>query len=85
MHILSIIGLGPLGLIVLDRLCSVLEKESANPAQIVVYLFDDSQGGFGTHNPALSQDFLMNTPCGQVSLLPATSLTGPSAPRNEPL
>lgn len=76
MHILSIIGLGPLGLIVLDRLCSVLEKESANPAQIVVYLFDDSQGGFGTHNPALSQDFLMNTPCGQVSLLPATSLTG---------
>ncbi|HEV7370368.1 FAD/NAD(P)-binding protein [Arenibaculum sp.] len=64
---IAIVGLGPWGLCVLDRIVArMLRGEHAGPVRVDV--FEPATPGAGVHAPDLPDYLLLNTPCGQVSL-----------------
>ena len=62
----GIIGAGPRGLTVLERL--VANERTKKSADITVYLFDPNEPGVGCHDPDQSDFLLVNTVAGQIGV-----------------
>lgn len=70
----GIIGAGPRGLTVLERL--VANERTKKSADITVYLFDPNEPGVGCHDPDQSDFLLVNTVAGQITLFSDASVVG---------
>lgn len=72
--ILAVVGLGPWGLCVLDRLLAQRRRPGAGEQPVTIHLFEPGTPGAGVHKPDEPDYLLMNTACGQVSLFGAHGL-----------
>jgi uncharacterized NAD(P)/FAD-binding protein YdhS len=62
----TIVGLGPWGLAVLERLLAVAVAQGV--ADLVVDVVEPRRPGSGVYDPAEPQHLILNTPCGQHSM-----------------
>ena len=65
---ITIIGLGPRGLCVLERILSLAAQQPEQQVQIVVV--NKGMPGRGVHGQSLSDRFLLNTVAGLLTLIP---------------
>ena len=61
---IAIVGAGPWGLAVLDRLIGAVHRGAGRPCDVL--LIDPQPPGFGVHSPHLSELLLLNTVNGQI-------------------
>jgi hypothetical protein len=73
-----IVGAGPRGLSVLERLLTRLTDTPREGGEVRVHLFDPCEPGGRVWRASQSKFFLMNTPAGEVSLFSAASDDGPT-------
>lgn len=71
---LAIVGLGPWGLCVLDRIFSRVQKDEVGP--VLVHIVEPNKPGEGVYDSDLPNYLLMNTPCDQVSMFAGDVLDG---------
>jgi len=71
---IAVIGLGPWGLAVLERLVSRLKRQPSM-APVTLHVFEPGEPGVGIHTPALPDYLLLNTKCGHVSMFVEKSFT----------
>lgn len=74
---IGVIGLGPRGLTVLERI--VAHERAQKSANIELYLFDPSEPGAGCHDPEQADYLLVNTVAAQITLFsdPSVKNSGP--------
>ncbi len=70
----GIIGAGPRGLTVLERI--VANERSHQSAPIEILLFDPNDPGVGCHDPEQSEFLLVNTVAGQITQFSDSSVVG---------
>ncbi len=71
---IAIIGAGPRGLTVLERL--IANERATKSADLTVYLFDSNTPGVGCHDPDQSDALLVNTVAGQITMFSDASVVG---------
>jgi len=69
---IGIIGMGPRGLTLLERIVANERQRPSGPIEIV--LFDPNTSGAGCHDPAQSEFHLVNTVAGQLTLFADASV-----------
>jgi uncharacterized NAD(P)/FAD-binding protein YdhS len=63
---IGIVGVGPRGLTVLERI--VARERAQKSTDIQIYLFDPNEPGHGCHDPAQSEYLLVNTVAAQITM-----------------
>lgn len=76
-----VIGFGPRGLGVLERL---LARAAAHPGALHVHVVDPTCDGTGLHTVDQPDYLLLNTVCGQVTMFPDQAMIGSGANRSGP-
>ena len=73
----GIIGLGPRGLTLLERI--VAHERESRTTELEIYLFDRNEPGVGCHDPEQPDFLLVNTVAGQITLFsdPSVRDAGP--------
>lgn len=71
----TIVGVGPRGLTVLDRLIEAYRWHSPS-FRLVVHLVEPGDPGEGTHRSRLSRHLLTNTPASMLTIFPHQALPG---------
>jgi uncharacterized NAD(P)/FAD-binding protein YdhS len=69
---IGIIGIGPRGLTLLERIVANERHRPSGPIEVV--LFDPNVPGAGCHDPAQSEFLLVNTVAGQLTLFADASV-----------
>ena len=71
---IGIIGVGPRGLTILERL--IANERAAKSADLEIHLFDPHEPGVGCHDPDQAEFLLVNTVAGQITQFSDTSVVG---------
>jgi FAD-NAD(P)-binding len=71
---IGIVGVGPRGLSVLERI--VAHAREASPGELEILLFDPQEPGSGAHDPGQSSFHLVNTVAGQLTLFSDATVVG---------
>lgn len=72
----GIVGLGPWGLCVLERLITVYSSIAAETRRLRIHCFEPNDPGPGVHATSEPDYLLLNTVCGQVSLFAGAEADG---------
>jgi uncharacterized NAD(P)/FAD-binding protein YdhS len=64
---IAIIGLGPRGLVVLERLSALLPKKNSG-CRFIIHIFEENKLGEGVHTAMQPDYLLLNTICSQISM-----------------
>ena len=71
---IGIIGVGPRGLTILERI--VANERVRKSSEVQIYLFDPNEPGVGCHDPEQSDYLLVNTVAGQITQFSDSSVVG---------
>ncbi len=71
---IAIVGLGPRGLSVLERI--VAHERASRSTPMVIHLFDANEPGVGCHDPAQPNHLLVNTVAAQITQFCDSSVVG---------
>lgn len=70
---IAIVGLGPWGVCALERLVTATRHGLSNGRQVQVHVVEPAAPGSGIYDVSQPDYFLLNNPCGQLSLYPYES------------
>lgn len=76
MTTVAIVGLGPRGLGVLERVVTLAKRRGPAGGPVRVEVVDPTCSGAGVHDRAQPDHLLLNTTCGQVSMWPDAATVG---------
>lgn len=81
---ICLIGLGPWGLCVLERIISRAHQQRLQQARIMLHVIEPGDPGVGVHTRDLPDYILLNTICSQVSMFVEDHFPGIPSPRTGP-
>jgi uncharacterized NAD(P)/FAD-binding protein YdhS len=83
-RMIAVIGLGPRGLMVLERLLRLAELPANRGRRFTVHVVDPHCRGAGLHDPDQPDYLLLNTVCGQLTMFPDATDVPPGTERPGP-